>query len=81
VGEDGMMNSFMFGKASASHWQQNMGVEIFVSVKRSIIAALFVREHGDPYQDIITKAQATGRMPKAFKTSSILAPTPPPPAD
>lgn len=49
VGEDGMRNSFMFGRPGVPQWQKNMGVEIFVSLKRSIIAALFVREHGAPY--------------------------------
>lgn len=49
VGEDGLSSSFMFGRPGAPPWQRNIGVEIFVSLKRSIMAALFIREHGAPY--------------------------------
>lgn len=62
VGEDGLSSSFMFGRPGAPPWQRNMGVEIFVSVKRSIIAALFVRQHGAPYLRALSIADIRGLL-------------------
>jgi hypothetical protein len=62
VGEDGMRNAFLFGKPGAPPWQRNMGVEIFVSLKHSIIAALFVREHGAPYLRALSISDICGLL-------------------
>ena len=70
VGEDGMLNSFMFSSdPDKPHWRKNLSTTIFFSLKGMTDVALFVRSHGPPYLQALSVEEIREKLEEFLKSN------------
>ena len=70
VGEDGMLNSFLFSSdPDKPHWRKNLSTTIFFSLKGMTDAALFVRSHGPPYLQALSIEEIREKLEEFLKNN------------